>query len=86
LRSINNSYHADVFLGWIGWAAGSFSTSYELSLVPTNNGGNWVDTGILSSCVAGKFKQKKEEKLKPWPGKELYMQNWEDVHFKIAEH
>ncbi|PYH79016.1 cellulase-domain-containing protein [Aspergillus uvarum CBS 121591] len=47
--------NSDVFLGWIGWAAGSFATSYALSLTPTYADGVWTDTGILSSCVAGKF-------------------------------
>jgi endoglucanase len=49
------SYNGDVYLGWIGWAAGSFSTSYVLSETPTYSNGVWTDQGIVSSCVAGKF-------------------------------
>lgn len=50
-----DSYNADVYLGWIGWAAGSFATSYALSETPTYANGVWTDTGIVTNCVAGKF-------------------------------
>ncbi|KIM99752.1 glycoside hydrolase family 5 protein [Oidiodendron maius Zn] len=49
------NYNADVYLGWIGWAAGSFATSYALSETPTYANGVWTDTGIVTNCVAGKF-------------------------------
>ncbi|KAL2789053.1 glycoside hydrolase superfamily [Aspergillus keveii] len=48
----NNS---DVYLGWIGWAAGAFGADYELAETPTYANGVWTDTGIVASCVAGKF-------------------------------
>ena len=51
-----NSYNSDVYLGWIGWAAGSFDKNYVLAETPNYAGGIWTDTGIVSSCVAGKFK------------------------------
>jgi len=47
--------NSDVYLGWTAWAAGSFSTNYVLSLVPTNNGGSWTDQPLMKQCVAGKF-------------------------------
>ena len=48
-----NSY-SDVYLGWTGWAAGSFdANSYQLSEVPTGN----TDTALVSQCIAGKFKK-----------------------------
>jgi endoglucanase len=51
------SYLNDVFLGWVGWAAGQFpQPGYELSEVPTFANGVWTDTGIVTNCVAGKFK------------------------------
>ncbi|OBT92594.1 hypothetical protein VE01_09679 [Pseudogymnoascus verrucosus] len=50
------NYNADVYLGWIGWAAGSFDTNYELSETPTYSNGVWTDRGIVANCVAGKFK------------------------------
>ena len=39
------------FLGWVGWAAGSFQTSYVLSMVP--NGA--TDVPLMKQCFAGKF-------------------------------
>ncbi|PPQ74550.1 hypothetical protein CVT26_007942 [Gymnopilus dilepis] len=45
--------NSDVFLGYVGWAAGSFATSYTLSEVPTHNG-NWQDTLLVSSCLSPK--------------------------------
>ncbi|KAG0649061.1 Endoglucanase EG-II [Hyphodiscus hymeniophilus] len=50
-----NSYNADVYLGWIGWAAGSFDDSYTLAETPTYSNGVWYNTGIVDSCIAGKF-------------------------------
>jgi endoglucanase len=53
------SYNADVYLGWIGWAAGSFSptpsSGDEIPLTPYYSGGVWTDQPILVNCVAGKF-------------------------------
>jgi len=49
------SNNADVYLGWIGWAAGSFDTSYTLSEAPTYNNGVWTDQSLVKSCIAGKF-------------------------------
>ncbi|KFY81961.1 hypothetical protein V500_10939 [Pseudogymnoascus sp. VKM F-4518 (FW-2643)] len=53
LDSMN--YNTDVYLGWIGWAAGAFDTSYTLSETPTYSNGVWTDQGIVANCVAGKF-------------------------------
>lgn len=47
--------YSDVYLGWTGWSAGMFATSYELSEVPTKNGNSWTDKEIVTKCVAGKF-------------------------------
>ena len=49
------NYNADVFLGWVGWAAGSFDQSYVLTETPVYSGGQWHDTALVSSCIAGKF-------------------------------
>jgi endoglucanase len=43
--------NSDVFLGYIAWAAGSFSTSYVLSLTPTEQNGKFVDNALASQCV-----------------------------------
>lgn len=50
-----NSY-SDVYLGWIGWAAGAFGTDYVLSETPKKNSdGTYTDQPLLKQCVAGKF-------------------------------
>ncbi len=45
--------NADVYLGLVGWAAGSFDSSYLLSLTPTQEGGKWVDNPLLAQCLVG---------------------------------
>ncbi|KAJ8123786.1 hypothetical protein ONZ43_g343 [Nemania bipapillata] len=43
--------NADVYLGYIGWSAGSFDpTTYELSEVPTKNGNAWTDSSLIQAC------------------------------------
>jgi len=45
--------NSDVFLGYVGWAAGNFEPSYVLGETPTQNSdGSWTDTLLVSSCVA----------------------------------
>jgi len=43
--------NSDVYLGWTGWAAGSFDTSYVLSETPNGN----TDQPIVAQCIAGEF-------------------------------
>ncbi|KAK4158922.1 glycoside hydrolase family 5 protein [Cladorrhinum sp. PSN259] len=44
--------NADVFIGYIGWSAGSFSAqTYELSEVPTRNGNGWSDSALVKACL-----------------------------------
>ncbi|RDL29985.1 (Trans)glycosidase [Venustampulla echinocandica] len=43
--------NSDVFLGYIAWAAGSFATSYTLSLTPSKQNGKLVDNALASQCV-----------------------------------
>jgi endoglucanase len=50
--------NSDTFLGYAGWAAGSFSpTSYELTLTPfeTTSGNStlFTDQEILTKCIVG---------------------------------
>ena len=47
--------NSDVYLGWTGWAAGSFATSYGLSLTPTETASGWTDVPLLKQCFAGEF-------------------------------
>ncbi|KAI1193537.1 glycoside hydrolase family 5 protein [Nemania serpens] len=43
--------NADVYLGYVGWSAGAFDPqTYELSEVPTNNGGSWTDSALVQAC------------------------------------
>ena len=51
--------NAAVYLGWVGWAAGSFDQSYALSLRPLGaDTGSVVagpDVELVTQCLAGKF-------------------------------
>lgn len=49
--------HSDVLLGWTGWAAGMFDTSYALSETPTESGSTWTDQPLVKKCIAGMFKK-----------------------------
>ncbi|PMD38430.1 glycoside hydrolase family 5 protein [Hyaloscypha variabilis F] len=46
--------NSDVYLGYIGWAAGSFDTGYALAETPTDNNGVWTDTQIVTQCLVPK--------------------------------
>ncbi|KAK9414202.1 putative Glycoside hydrolase superfamily [Seiridium unicorne] len=41
----------DAFIGFVAWAAGSFSTSYVLSLTPSKQNGQYVDNDLMTQCV-----------------------------------
>ncbi|TGJ83544.1 hypothetical protein E0Z10_g5209 [Xylaria hypoxylon] len=43
--------NSDVFTGLVAWGAGSFSTSYVLSLTPSNQNGRLVDNTLMRQCV-----------------------------------
>lgn len=43
--------NSDVYLGYVGWAAGAFWDDYELTLVPTQNGDSWTDKPLMK-CFA----------------------------------
>ncbi len=46
------SQNSDVFLGYVGWAAGSFDNTYELVETPTWNGNSFTDTSLVKACLA----------------------------------
>jgi endoglucanase len=49
--------NSDVYLGWTGWAAGSFAgQNYVLSMVPTNTSGVWTDTLLVQEALVPAFK------------------------------
>ena len=41
-----------VILGYVGWAAGNFATTYVLSETPTENGTTWTDQPLVTMCMA----------------------------------
>ncbi|CAN8101244.1 unnamed protein product [Discula destructiva] len=43
--------NADVFVGLVGWGAGSFDTSYVLSLTPSNEHNELVDNSLMQQCM-----------------------------------
>ncbi|MCJ1442798.1 MAG: Endoglucanase EG-II [Stictis urceolatum] len=43
--------NSDVYLGYVGWAAGNFASTYELDEVPTKNGNTWTDTPLVQACL-----------------------------------
>ena len=47
--------YSDVFLGWLGWAAGMFDPTYTLSETPTQSGGGWTDQPLVKKCIVGQF-------------------------------
>lgn len=44
--------NSDVYLGYVGWSAGSFDNTYELVETPTWNGNGWTDTALVKACLA----------------------------------
>lgn len=47
--------NADVIVGVVGWAAGSFDATYVLNEGPTRSGQGWVDTSLVKSCMIPTF-------------------------------
>lgn len=45
--------NSDVFIGYTGWAAGSFATSYVLSETPSGSAGSYTDQPLVSQCIVG---------------------------------
>ena len=46
--------NSDVYLGYLGWSAGSFDNTYPLSLTPTPKDGT-KDVPLMKQCFAGQF-------------------------------
>ncbi|KAJ6780230.1 hypothetical protein PWT90_01957 [Aphanocladium album] len=49
------SENTDVFVGFVGWAAGSFDSTYTLSLTPSGSPGNYVDNKLMKQCILDVF-------------------------------
>ncbi|RFU80562.1 endoglucanase ii [Trichoderma arundinaceum] len=46
--------NSDVYLGYVGWAAGSFDSTYILTETPNGSGSSWTDTSLVASCISRK--------------------------------
>lgn len=57
--SQNNFINAnsDVFVGFVGWAAGSFDASYVMGLTPTKQNGKMVDNQLMMQCIVAPWKE-----------------------------
>ncbi|KAI0147221.1 glycoside hydrolase superfamily [Xylariaceae sp. FL1272] len=45
--------NSDVLIGLVAWGAGSFSTSYILSMTPSTQDGQLIDNALMEQCVLG---------------------------------
>jgi len=41
----------DVYLGYLGWAAGNYDSTYALNESPVNSGTTWVDQSIVQCLL-----------------------------------
>lgn len=48
----SNSANSNVYIGYVGWAAGSFATTYALTETPVDNNGVWTDQPLVTACLA----------------------------------
>ncbi|KUJ24202.1 endoglucanase [Mollisia scopiformis] len=46
--------NSDIYLGYIGWAAGSFAVGYNLGETPSYSNGVWTDMPIVTTCLVPK--------------------------------
>ncbi|KAM0257004.1 hypothetical protein ACHAQJ_004597 [Trichoderma viride] len=44
--------NSDVYLGYVGWAAGSFDPGYPLAETPVQSGSTWTDQPLVQLCLA----------------------------------
>ncbi|KAI1483824.1 glycoside hydrolase family 5 protein [Daldinia eschscholtzii] len=59
--------NSDVFVGIVGWGAGSFETSDILSLTPSRKDGRLVDNQLMSECLVDTWAKAKEVVNPPEP-------------------
>jgi endoglucanase len=51
----NINSHSDVYLGWLGWAAGMFEYKPTLSETPRKTSSGYEDVRLVKYCIAGQF-------------------------------
>lgn len=49
------SANSDVYIGFVGWGAGSFDTTYILTLTPLGEPGNYTDNKLMEQCILDQF-------------------------------
>jgi endoglucanase len=59
------SANSDVYIGFVGWGAGSFDTNYILSLTPSGEPGNYTDNKLMDQCILDLFTM--DSKYAPTP-------------------
>ncbi|UNI16806.1 Cellulase [Purpureocillium takamizusanense] len=47
--------NTDVFIGFVGWGAGSFDGNYIMTLTPLGKAGSYTDNKLMSQCIMKKF-------------------------------
>lgn len=47
--------HTDVFIGFVGWSAGSFDDTYILTLTPEGSPGSYTDNKLMQKCILDIF-------------------------------
>lgn len=45
----------DVIVGFVGWGAGGFDSSYVLTLTPSQSGDTWTDNKLMKQCIMAPF-------------------------------
>ncbi|KAM0426323.1 hypothetical protein ACHAPT_008363 [Fusarium lateritium] len=49
------SKNSDVFIGFVGWGAGSFKYDYVLTLTPIKSGDGYEDNKLMKQCILDPF-------------------------------
>ncbi|KAG9258798.1 glycoside hydrolase superfamily [Emericellopsis atlantica] len=47
--------NTDVFVGFVGWGAGSFGTDYVMNLTPSGEADNYQDNELMTECIIKPF-------------------------------
>ncbi|KAI1469479.1 glycoside hydrolase family 5 protein [Daldinia caldariorum] len=68
--------NSDVFVGIVGWGAGSVETSDVLSMTPTRKDGRLVDNQLMSQCLVDTWAKAKEVINPPQPEPESTTQKF----------
>lgn len=49
------SENTDVFVGFVGWSAGSFDETYIMTLTPSGSPGDYTDNKLMQQCILDVF-------------------------------